>query len=244
MSFRFRHLVVVAYLMALHGALAWTIVYTDALPVLWRGLGFWPPADEWSSIRAETVVAHARRDPDVPDGAVILLGDSIMAGIDAAAVGADAVNFGLGGDSTVTLAHRLPMLRSVGRSRAVVLEVGVNDLKGRTVAQIARAYGAILVMLADRPRVVAVSVLPVDETADLVRGRPDLRNAAIVTLNSAIRAACAQRPNCRYLDAWPAVFDPATLGLRQAMHRGDGWHLSAAGGQAMGRVIGAAVAEP
>lgn len=229
--------VLAAYLVGLHLVVAVALTRTNFLPLVYKSLGYWQPPPEWEDFPIQTVLDQATLDRRVPDHAVILLGDSIMAGVPAGSVGPNAVNFGLGGDTTQVLLRRLPMLRSLDRASAVVIEVGVNDLKYRTPAEAARLYGDILRHIPAATPVVALSVLPVDETKPAITRRADLRNAAITALNGAIRTICERRPHCRYLDLWPVVWD-ASRGVPQADFFGpDGWHLSAAGGERIGAWI-------
>ena len=136
----------------------------------------------------------------------------------------DAVNFGLGGDTTNTLYRRLAVLHSIVRSRAVIVEVGVNDLKYRTIGPIVSDYQKVLGRLAAVPRVIVMSVLPVDPTGQAARERPYLRNQTIETLNRGLHTLCRQQMNCRFLDVWPAIAaSPSNV------FGSDGWHLSGAG---------------
>lgn len=236
--------ILAAYLILLHVLVVVLVLKTDFLPNLLKTAGYVPLRPEWDHIDAEILVDQLRLDRSVGTGAALLFGDSIMAGVSAGVAGPDVVNFGIGGDTTRILAARLPLYDSVAQSRAVVLEVGVNDLKYRPIPDAIGLYAAILDRLRDRPRVVAVSMLPLDESTTVVRHRLDLRNAAARTFNHALRGICEGRPNCRYLDVWPAMLDPATGGLRAGYHLGDGWHLSDAGGQEMGRLVAEALRKP
>lgn len=229
--------VLATYLAGLHLIAGLALLKTNFLPLVYKSLGYWQPVREWEDFSIQTVLDHAALDRRVPDGAVILLGDSIMAGVPAEVVGPNAVNFGLGGDTTRVLLRRMPVLRSIDRGEAVVIEVGVNDLKYRTPAETAYLYSEILERIPPVTLVIALSVLPVDETNPVVARRSDLRNAAISALNDAIRATCQRRPNCRYLDLWPVVWD-TNRGTPVLDNLGtDGWHLSVQGGERIGAWI-------
>jgi lysophospholipase L1-like esterase len=162
------------------------------------------------------------------------MGDSIAAEVDPLLIATDAVNFGIGGDTTRTLAARLPTLRSVTHGRAVVIEVGVNDLKYRPVDAIERDYDALLAQIGGRLPIVALSVLPVDEAGFAARKRRYLRNNLISELNRAIGNACKQHANCRFVDAWSAMQDRSNYGE-------DGWHLSYAGVHKLAAIIARAL---
>lgn len=225
-----------AYLVFLHAALLVLVFKTNFLLLAGETLGVIPP-QEWNQDFVARVLEQAETDMTVPPGQVVLVGDSIMAQMDARLLGSDAVNFGIPGDTTHTLFARLPVIRSLQAARAVVLEVGVNDLKFRPVDRIARDYEAVLARLPVSPPVLAVSVLPVDEHGPAARQRPYLRNERIAALNSEVRRACAARARCRFVDAWPAMAD-------SPVHAADGWHLSAEGNRVLADLIRAALPAP
>lgn len=213
----------IGYLAALHVLVGVLLVKTDFPHLAGKTLGLTPP-DEWSLPLYRAMLEQAEADASVPKGAVILLGDSIMAALDPRDIGADVVNFGLGGDTTRTLYGRLPTLHAVTQGSAVIVGVGVNDLKFRPLDQIVQDYAGVLDRLSGPARVLMVSVLPVDDAGPAARAFPYLRNPNIETLNVRLRVLCEQRTNCRFLDAWPAITAAAS-----AAYAGDGWHLSAVG---------------
>lgn len=104
-----------------------------------------------------------------------------------------------------TLYSRLPVLRSVSRSRLVVIGVGVNDLKYRTIGEIAAGYERLLDRLTSVPDVFVVSVLPVDESDPAARERRYLRNSNIAALNQMIRKVCEEQAHCHFIDAAPTL---------------------------------------
>ena len=218
-----------AYIVLLHAVLLVLVVKTNFLLLAGKTLGFLPP-EEWNTELATRLLEQAGEDKTVPPGQVVLLGDSIIAQLDARQITQDTVNFGIGGDTTRTLHVRLPVLRSVPRGRAAVIGVGVNDLKYRPVEQIARDYQTMLDQLPPMLPVLAVSVLPVDENGPAARQRPYLRNAHARALNAEIKRLCAARAGCGFLDAWPVL-------AQDAVHAGDGWHLSAKGNLLLARAI-------
>ena len=211
------------YVLAIHALLVVLLLKTNFLLLAGKTLG-WIPPEEWNTPLYAAILAQAEADAGVADGVVILLGDSIMAQLNAQDIADDAVNFGLGGDTTETLDRRLTVLRSIARSRAVVVGVGVNDLKYRQVEQIVRDYRRVLARLATVPRVFVVSVLPVDPAGQAARERPYLRNQTIEAINHGLRMLCRQQMNCRFLDAGPAL-----AASQSNVYGIDGWHLSAPG---------------
>jgi lysophospholipase L1-like esterase len=229
----------VIYVVLLHVLVGVLVAKTDFLPRVGKRLGLVPPdeREEWFAKLALPVVEQVRRDRAVAGSALVVLGDSIAEEIDATRLAGDAVNYGIGGDTTRTLLWRLPALGSVEHARAVVVNVGVNDLKYRPVPAIAADYRALLARLPPSAALVVVSPLPVDEAAAYVRRTPHLRNDALGSLNAALRPVCEERPNCRFLDAWPVFWDGAAGGLRPLLHIGDGLHLSPAGSRELEALI-------
>lgn len=206
---------------------------TDALPRAGRRLGLVPPEERPAALLA-AVVEQARQDlAEEGSAALVLLGDSLAAQLDAARIVPGAVNYGLGGDTVRILLWRLPLLRSVERARAAAMAVGVNDLKFRPVPTVAEDYRALLAAFPPALTLLVVSPLPVDERLVSARHSPGLRNADLRALGAALRTLCAARPGCRFVDAWPVFLDSTTGGLRAALHEGDGIHLSADGARAL-----------
>jgi lysophospholipase L1-like esterase len=226
---RYLRLVFGTYIVLLHAALLVLVFKTNFLWLADKTLGL-VPSDEWNPGLVSRILEQAEEDVTVPPGRVVLVGDSMVAALDARLVADDAVNFGIGGDTTRTLYARLPVIRSIQQSRAVVVEVGVNDLKYRPTEQIARDYDAMLNRVAASPVIFALSVLPVDENGPAARQRPYLRNERIAALNSAIKRVCEARVRCRFIDVGSAMAASGVYG-------GDGWHHSAEGNRVLAQII-------
>lgn len=216
------------YLVILHAVLLVLVFKTDFLLLAGKTLGFIPP-EEFNGELEAIILKQAEQDLAVPAGQVVLVGDSHIARLDGK-LGAGVVNFGIGGDTTRTLSARLPTIRSIQHSRAVVVEVGVNDLKYRAVDQIIMDYAALFGRLPQSAPVLVLSVPPVDPNGSAARHRPYLRNDRIAALNIGIRRVCAAHPQCRFLDAGPAL-------AGQPAWSADGWHLSDAGNQVLADLI-------
>jgi lysophospholipase L1-like esterase len=231
-----------AYLVLLHGLVLVLVLKTNFLFLAGKTLGvtspFDPlPFDQWRDERLLTVLRQAKDESALLPGRVVLLGDSIVAQLDAALVDGDAVNFGIPGDTTRSLYARLPaIMGSIQRSRAVVVEIGINDMRYRDIDQIAHDYAVVLDGLSLSPRILAVSVLPVDERGSGAR-RASLRNVRIAAMNRELKRVCEAHARCRFLDAWAALAD-------HSVYSDDGVHLSAAGNQALGGLIRGALSVP
>lgn len=198
---------------------------TDALLGVGRFLGVFPGEDPVVQGRIRDVLDQGET---IPDGAVLMLGDSIIEWLDAAAIGPDVHNLGISSLTTGKLASFLPRLRPLPGARAVVLGIGGNDLGHEPRADVLRLYaGAVAAMPVDMPLIV-IAVLPMNETEPSVRQWPVLRNANIDRMNKDIRTICARRPRCHLLLTQPFLADAAG-NLRDDLHAGDGRHLSAEG---------------
>ncbi len=170
---------------------------------------------------------HKRMDADVPDRAVIFIGDSITQGLCVSAVATPSVNYGIGSDTTVGVLKRLPEYHSLKRSSVCVLAIGINDLQYRSNEEILKNYSSILQTVPPLVPIVFSAVLPVDE-----RVHPNDHagmNMRIRALNSHLKALCeAQIPKCTFLDTGFKLID-STGNLRKEYHEGDGVHLNGAG---------------
>ncbi|WP_207481626.1 GDSL-type esterase/lipase family protein [Arenibaculum pallidiluteum] len=229
-----------AYLVGLHAAAGVMLAKSNFLHLAGKTLGLVQP-EEFGPEYFEKAVALARRDAAVPDGAVLLLGDSMVEQLPAGIVDHRAVGLGVGGDTVRGLMHRLPLHRSAGRAGALVLAIGVNDLKYRDPAEIAAEYAQLLAMVPSGPGIHVGAVLPVDEGNPMVASRPWLRNERIRALNRGIEEACRSHPGCTFVDTWQGMAR-GSRGLDPAYAGPDGWHLSAEGQRVWARLLAGSLA--
>lgn len=222
------------YALAVHALLYVSVWKTNFIFLAQKTLGL-APHEEHELPLYRAMLAWCERDHMVADGAVVVLGDSILQKIAPSDLGPDVWSFALGGSTVRTLAEGLPALRSLERARVIVLGIGVNDLKYREPDTIAIDYAALLARMPAGTPVITVPILPVDESNPAVRGHSFLRNSRLVALEAALRQVCAARPGTRRLDA--ASFADENGALRQELHSGDGWHLSEAGASELRRLI-------
>ena len=177
-------------------------------------------------------------DAVAPEGAVVLLGDSIIEGLAASAVAPGALNFGISGDASRDLLKRLGRYSSLAKARAIFLEIGINDLLHVTHDDVIANYGRILAALPRQPRLYLIGILPIDEKAFVAAYGDLATNAEIARINIAVRELCRQRGNCVPLQPFGAG------GLPPEYHIGDGLHLSEAGYKALTAALRAALARP
>lgn len=174
----------------------------------------------------QMVKYHQRIDPNVPDGAVIFIGDSITQGLCVSAVVTPSVNYGIGSDTTFGVLKRLPKYQSLSRASACVMAIGVNDLQLRENEEILKNYSRILHAVPQHLPFVLSAVLPIDE-----RVYADFQgiNARIKELNHDLRVVCnTERPRCTFVDPGSKFID-SSGNLRKDYADGDGLHLNGAG---------------
>jgi len=212
-----------AYIVLLHVLVLVVIVKSDFLLRAAGAVGLVRLCPELTAHYRTMLESHSKIDPHVPDGAVLFVGDSHIQGLCVSAVADRAVNYGISGDTTVGVLGRIDEYASIARARAVVLEVGVNDLRRRPNDRIIANYERIISKIPRDVRVVVSAVLPVDE-----RVTDKYTNRRIDQLNAGLKRLCGQRPNCRFVDV-AGRLKGATGNLGSEYHTGDGLHLSHSG---------------
>lgn len=164
-----------------------------------------------------------RVEQNIPDNAVVFIGDSLIQGLCVAAVTPYAVNLGIGRDTTAGVLQRISRYSELKRAGAVVLLVGVNDVIQGHRQGIVDRYKTILQMIPDTVTMVLCALLPVDE-----RVTTKVQNRDIVSINAAMKAACMHKGNCRYFDSTEKLID-FSGNLKAQYHIGDGIHLNRQG---------------
>ena len=183
------------------------------------------PAPDITDHYRRMMTYHNYMDGNVPDGAVLFIGDSITQGLCVAAVCERAVNYGIGSDTTVGVLERLPAYGSMERAAAVVMAIGVNDLSRRENEAILENYSRIIATIPATVPVLFSAVLPLDERVERIS---EGRNARIRLLNAGLKTLCEEHTRCRFVDATQALADD-TGSLSPAYHVGDGVHLNTLG---------------
>jgi lysophospholipase L1-like esterase len=215
------------YLLLLHVAAA-GLLWDSPLPgqLAWKlGLGSrWVEKDHAFRRRAAQLRLHAAA---VDPGAVVFLGDSLLAALDVGALADRAAQLSIPGETARRAAARLRgLLPAIRGARLVVLHVGTNDLRYREPGALARPSPRLRAGIPAGVPVMVDAVLPVDEAAFRPYGNAEVRAA-----NAVIARACAARPGCRFADS-SAGLRGAGGGLDPRLHDGDGLHLNPAGHRA------------
>ena len=175
--------------------------------------------------------ANAIQSRSLPRNAVVFIGDSIVAGLDATKVSSrPGVNFGIGNDTMAGVLWRLSQYENLNRARAIVLSVGINDVGWRSDEEIVKNYAKILEVLPRGVPIVAAAILPVNEKLiaqahlSLISGYR-VSNDRIRKINAGIRVEGAKNRNVQFVDARERLVD-AEGNLCVKYTVGDGVHLS------------------
>ena len=219
------------YLLALHGVLLWRLSRSDRGRRLWSHLG-WAraaPPEELTETYYAQVGHHALRLELVPSQPLVLIGDSITQALDAYRLDPKAVNYGINGDTTLGVRRRLGIYAPVLEgARAVVLAIGVNDLRFRSNPDLLVNYWAILAALPPVPVLVS-SILPVDEGAAGRWHSLGGYNERIQAINQALHHHLTGQSGRRFVDHTASLDENGDGHLDRQFHCGDGLHLNGRG---------------
>ncbi|HQD15904.1 MAG TPA: SGNH/GDSL hydrolase family protein [Ottowia sp.] len=199
-----------------------------ALAALGFLAGWWSGGQQQGRVAEERASAAQRghllrKDRNSEDGRVVFLGSSTFQGMDVSSISPRALNMGLGGDTIESLQARSANYRSIARASAVVVNVGLNNL----VRDCALPPSTLENLMSSWPAGVPVVVVGVQGIAPARRReRCDGQLGPLVRAwNAQQAAACAARPNCRYVGN-PVPAEPSDDDAG-ALLEADGIHLSA-----------------
>ena len=221
-------LILVAYLISVHILLAIVLIKSDFIVRVSRKFGSRQTVSshEMTDQFRMMLRLHRRMDENVPDGAVIFIGDSITQGLCVSAIACPSVNYGIEADTTLGVLQRLPYYRSICRASVVVLSIGTNDMVSMSNEEIIENYNSILNKISKRIPIVLNAVLPIDEESrDDWRGRNQKR---IKSLNQCIKKISTENNMMFFVDAGPLLVDDFG-NLDDRYHVGDGVHLNSKG---------------
>lgn len=186
----------------------------------------------------QTMVFNARKDQNLPAGAVVFYGDSLVQGLNVAAATPLAVNYGIGSASSRDIVGQLKSHRNIDKSSVLVLAFGINDILRQNPERVVPAYRQALEVIPGSMPVIISLIMPVSE-ANL--GRFSI-TSTVKSLNQSLREICLSNSRVRCLDAGVLLTDNEGQ-LAAHHHVGDGLHLSAAGNEIWLKQLGFAIAE-
>jgi len=218
---------IIAYAVAVHAALVFVIVKSDF--TLRVKNFFASPAKELGHSRHYQVMrkVHQSIDGNVPPNTVLFVGDSLIQGLLCSRVADNAVNLGIGTDTTVGVMERLEVYDSVKEAELIVFGVGLNDLflADRSPDQILENYRRMRSLVPEDTAVVFSAILPV---ADPIEGR--WLNSEIKQVNQLLEQYCAETDEVWFCAPGDLMVDE-TGNLDDGLHLGDGVHLNARGNE-------------
>jgi len=186
-------------------------------------LGFYS-STELSPYYDLLTIMHKRQDANTPEDITVFIGDSITQGLATSAVSTLSINYGIGSDTTQGVLKRITAYQSLHKAKAMVLAIGVNDLKRRNDQEIIANFQKILTLIPTDLPVILSAILPVDETVPSMK----LKNKRITHLNKLIFELANKFTNVIFLDASQQL-QSVDLNLNSHFHIGDGLHLNAQG---------------
>ena len=176
---------------------------------------------------------HRALDPFVPDGAVLMLGDSLAGQLPPRLVDSKAINFAIGGIDLRGTKQLLAGRGDFARARAMVLIVGTNSLVGASTPPptLEIELTALLAALPADVKLLLVAIPPIDP-----RVHRDRQLAVITQTNDLWQQSARRRPATVFVPVADVLADPSGA-LRADYHQGDGLHLNAAGNLALAGVL-------
>lgn len=159
-----------------------------------------PTEDPWPLMLS----IYKQVDATTPHGSVVFLGDSIIQSLSATAVSPQAVNFGISGQTSGQLLSTLGQYTSLKSACAVVLMIGVNDIR-HGVDGLGERYKQLLLSIP--APVVLASVTPV-------------AGFDISTAVTSAKSACKSHSRCTFVDV--SNLPPGSM-------KEDGIHLTTSG---------------
>ena len=218
--------ILVIYVIGIHLLLGTTLMKSDFIKRVERKLGIATSHPEITEHFYQMISSHIRMDGNVPDKSVIFIGDSITQGLAVMAVVTPSVNYGIGSDTTVGVLQRLSIYKSIEKASAVVIAIGLNDMKYRSNKDILNNLKTISEQIPKNIPVVFSAILPVNE--DIRGDSQERNNNRIIELNSKLKIFTEKFNNLFFVDSGRQLIDKKG-NLAGQFHEGDGVHLNSRG---------------
>ena len=175
----------------------------------------------------KTQNGHMRRlDRASGEGRVVFLGSSTFQGLDISAITPIGLNLSIGGDTLSGLIKRSSEYRSLSTARAIVINIGLNDLLQNCALPEVRFSD----LVARAPKNTPVVLVGVQELMTINGSASCGKNqlaSLVVSLNARLTDACNELPLCQFIPN-PVAFD-MNQATRAALLEKDGIHLSPLG---------------
>ena len=167
----------------------------------------------------------SRLDRNAAAGRVVFLGSSTFQGLDVSSITMVGLNLGLGGDLLESLISRASTYKSIENSRAVVLNIGLNDLLSNCALP-TTPPGRLLSIGPTSIPLILVGIQGVSEANRPANCKIQLPKL-IESFNGQLAYACQQRANCFYLEN--PVSSTAINNGDTTLQEVDGIHLNPMG---------------
>lgn len=212
----------ILYLLLLHVFIIITMLKSNIVEVVSLKLG-WAP-HQITNFYKTMLSFHLRGDGNVPNQSIIIIGDSIIQGLCAPCLSHNVINYGIGGDTTLGVIHRIKKYKSLDNAKIIMLAIGHNDLVRRDDNDIIANF-KIIISLLDKKNLVISLILPVDER---VINNKNILNGRIRNLNIKISDLCSRYRRCVTFDLGTKLVGNDS-NLMRNFHIGDGIHLNTSG---------------
>ena len=219
--------IIIIYVLGIHLFLTVVLLKSDFIDRIKHRFGIYVPKKsiKVSNHFHQMLQFHKRMDGNVPEKAVIFIGDSITQGLCVSAIACPAVNYGIGGDTTIGVLKRLNCYNSIKRASAIVVAIGINDMKYLSNNEIIKNYQTIIDRLPSNIPVIISAILPIDEE---IRSDCINWNKRIKALNMQLKKLASIKKNIFFVNIGPHLVDNAG-NLDDIYHDGDGIHLNSKG---------------
>jgi lysophospholipase L1-like esterase len=214
--------VVIIYLLLIHAFVALVLLKSDFLNRVQLKLGFIKLQPEFTKHYHEMIAYHSRMDGNIPDNAIIFIGDSLIQSLAVSAVTPSGVNYGIGNDTSLGVINRLSEYSSIRRSKIVIIAIGLNDLSRRDPNDVIKNCENIINFIPPNIDIVFSAVHPVNENFYKQQGK---NNERINQLNSDLKLLCSKHSNSHFISIADLLIDE-TQNLSNEYHVGDGVHLN------------------
>lgn len=181
--------------------------------------------EEYYKTATEGQLLH---DKEVPEGAILFFGDSIIEFMNISDGTDKSANFGITCDTIPRLTNRIIYYQSIKTASKIFINIGVNDILFYKPISSEKdyytyTYKQLISKLPKKTSVFFISILPVNENqGDHLKGR----NKNISTVNTILKKLCEANPNLNYIGDLGLADSTGNLSMKYST---DGLHLSPAG---------------
>ena len=173
--------------------------------------------------RASIATMLRRQEANVSPNSVYFIGDSMVQGFNTNRLSPPTINLGIGHDRISHVAARLKTYQNVRGSKSLLISVGVNDLRNKSVAESIREYEKLISQNHNVSQILVIGVLPIDSKLLGLHLKQK-----ISTFNHKLQDMASTYPNVNYIKP-PSQLFTNTKDLVATLHIGDGLHLNSAG---------------